>query len=444
MSPRRLIPYLLVFLALVGTYVGLRWHQDQKAATEKQAKLVFDFKTDEISAISLKRGAAEIQLTRQGAVWEITKPLKAKAEPSALEEMVKTLAQLRMERDLGPGEVKAFGLEPPGLVVSFTAKGEPHRVALGSPAPGGRGYYIRRDEGPNILLVATRTKDALDQQLVALRDKTLWSFSPEQVTALKIRSAKTQADLEKSGAKTWRWRGRPDFKVRSERLELSLQTLSEARIIGFPAAPKDLRAAGLAPQAKTEVTLVTPQGAQTLFLGAVSGQGIFGRVGAQGPVVEVSRDLQEQLTGLPPILEDRRLWSGSVREVHRVVWGLPGKTWTAVREKDAWKLSGPDKAAVQQPAPRLEMALVKFQKLEYLNLLPKAGAAGSPVFTLEFLDGAGKSLFRLEEMGKKGEAVEVRTKTGETTLQALVPQKHFAPWQAEMARLTAPPPQPPK
>jgi hypothetical protein len=54
-------------------------------------------------------------------------------------------------------------------------------------------------------------------------------------------------------------------------------------------------------------------------------------------------------------------------------------------------------------------------------------------------------MFRLEELGSAGQAgVGVHTKTGETVMTAMVPQQNFSRWQEEMARLTAPPPQPKK
>ena len=417
MSPRRLLPYLVVFLVLVGTYAGLRWHQAQKEAREERAKQVFGLKADEISALTLKRDQAEIQLTRQGAAWEITKPLKARADALAAGDLVKALAQLKLERDLGPGDLKGFGLDKPGLVISFTAKGQPQQLALGSPAPGGRGFYVRKDEGPNILLVAAGVRDALDQPLDALRDKTLWAFDPGQVKSLQLRTAKTQVSLAKTAAGTWRWEGRPDFRVRPDRVEQLLRRLSEARITGFPPAPKDFWAAGLAPRAQTEVSVATPQGVQTLFIGARVKEGYYARVGDQGPVVQVGLPVPEEIARTIPILEDRRLWSGALMEVHKVVWGTPGKTWTATKEMDFWKLTGPDKAEIKQSAPRVEMALANFQNLEYSSLLPQAGAPGNAAFTLEFFDGAGKSRFSLEELGQPGQAgVEVRTKTGDTVV----------------------------
>lgn len=439
MNPRRLIPYLVVFLVAVGAYAGLQWHQAQKETREQQAKLVFDFKAEQISAINLKRDKDEIQLTRQGAAWEITKPLKARADARVMEEMVQTLAQLKMERDLGPGDLKGFGLDKPGLVISFTVEGKEHQLALGGTSPSSRGYYVRRNDGPDVLIIANQSREPLDQHLAALRDKTLWTFDPKQVKALKIRSGKTQVDLEKSDA-SWTWKGRSGFRVRADRVNQLLQQLSEARITGFPEVPKDLRAAGLAPQAETEVTLTTPQGLQTLAIGARAKEGYYARVETQGPVVQVGLPLPDEIARTMTILEDRRLWSGAILEVRQAVWGTPAKTWTATKELDSWKFSGPDKAELKQPGPRVEMALVNFQNLEYSSLLPQAPAPGKEAFFLELLDGAGKSMFRLDELNQPGQAgVAVRTKTGEIVVTAVVPQQNFSRWQEEMTRLTTPP-----
>lgn len=444
MNPRRLIPYLLVFLVVAGAYVGLRWHSWQQTTREERAKEIYNFKEAEITAFSLKRPKEEIQVSRQGTGWEITKPLKTKADVEDADELAKALARLKMLRDLGPGDFKAFGLEPPGLVVSFTAKGEQHQLALGQAVPGGRAYYVRKDNGPNILLIATGFKDSLDQQLTALRDKTLWPFKPAEVKALKIKTEKVEVNLEKTDANTWRWVGRTGFRVRADRVAQLLQRLSDTGVMAFnPPKPKDLRAAGLAPQAKTQVTLMTPQGAETLFLGGQVEKGIYARLGAQGELVQVNRDEVEQIARTVEILEDRRLWSGAVTAVHKIVWGEPGKTWTAVKEQNSWKLTGPDGAEFTKAAPLVEMALVNFQNLEYSSLLPQVTASGPANFAIEFCDGTGKPLLRLEEWGKPAEsAVQIRAQSGDIKQAALVILKNFTQWQEEMNRLTTPPPKP--
>jgi hypothetical protein len=219
-----------------------------------------------------------------------------------------------------------------------------------------------------------------------------------------------------------------------------LLQLKEARISDFPPAPKDLKTVGLAPQAKTEVTLETPKGAETLFLGTETGADVHARLGARGEIVRLNKDLAEQIAKTAAGLEDRRLWSGSVSEVGKVVWGPPGKTWTAVREGNSWKITSPEKTEITQSPTSVELALLDFQKIEYTSIVPKAGAAGPPAFVLEVLGVGGKPLFRLEETGKKGQEVEVRTKAGETALTALLPRKNFAWWQDKLAQVTKPKP----
>lgn len=444
MNPRRLIPYVVVFLILAGTYLGLRWHQAQKETQEQQAKQIFNYQEAEITALTLKRGSEEVQLTRQGAVWEMTKPVKAKTDPETVGHLVRTLAELKKERDLGTGEAKTFGLDETALSLSFTAKGEQHRLVVGEPVPGGRGHYARKDDGPNVLMISTGAREALNQQALSLRDKTLWAFDPAQVKAIKIRTDKTLVDLEKNGA-AWRWVGRADFKVRAERVEALLRQLKQARIIDFPAAaPKDLRAAGLAPQAKTAVTLTTPQGAETLSLGVGTGSEVYARQGDHGQVVKVGKELPEQIARAASTLEDRRLWSGSIVEVGTVVWGASGKNWTAVRTPDSWNITGPENVELKQDFQRLQMLLSNFQNLEYLSLLPRAGAPAKEAFRVEFYDLAGNPIFNLVELAKKGDIAEVLARSGNTTIAGAVPQKNFTSWQEELSRLTTPPATPKK
>ena len=268
MNPRRLIPYAVVFLALVATYVGLWWYQAHREVREIQAKQVFAFKTGEISAITLKRPDGEIQLARQGKDWEITRPQKAKADAATVEEMLRQLANLEMVRDLGPGDLKVFGLDQPALQVSFIAKGEQHRLALGEAVPASQGYYARKDDAPGVFIIAPGARDSLNLQLLALRDRNLWAFNADQVKSLRIRNDQNQVDLEKGSGNTWGWVGRPGMRLSSPRMEQLLQELSGVQVTEFPAAPPpDLQAAGLAPQARMEVTIATPQGVESLYLG---------------------------------------------------------------------------------------------------------------------------------------------------------------------------------
>ncbi len=430
MTPRRLIPYVVIFLVLVGVYGGLRWRQEQQVARDEQAKKVFHLKEADISDLSLVRGKDEVRLVKKDKVWRLTAPLDTKADQTIVDSMLTTLARLRKERDLGEEkDLKPFGLDKPGLVVKFTAQGQPHQLAIGAKAPGDHNYYVLRDQDPRLLTISTGSKDSLDRQLLALRDKTLLTFITGEVKGLRVKSPKTTVALEKTGSQTWRWVGRPDFRVRGDRVEKLLRDIHIARARKFlEPAPKKLTALGLVPDHQTEITVVTPAGDQTLWLGTKKDDTVYGRIGAGGPVVLVDAALAAEVDKTLASLEDRRLWSGAIPAVHQVVWGPPGKTWTARKDQNTWKITGPDQASTQQPAVRLEMALWNFQKLEGEPILPPSAPKGPPTFILELLDKSGKPLLHLEEVGAQGkDRLKIRTGEGKSAVTASHPPGAIQP-----------------
>jgi hypothetical protein len=228
--------------------------------------------------------------------------------------------------------------------------------------------------------------------------------------------------------------------VRGDRVEKLVRDIHIARARNFlEPPPKKLADLGLAPDRQIEITVTTPAGDQVLWLGAKKDDTVYARIGAAGPVVLVDAALAAEVDKTLKSLEDRRLWSGAIPAVHQIVWGPPGKTWTARKNQDTWKITGPDQATTQQPAARLEMALWNFQKLEGEKNLPAGGPPkNSPVFILELLDQADKPLLHLEELGAPGkDRLTVSTREGERTATVLAPLAPFRQWQEEMHRLTA-------
>jgi hypothetical protein len=441
MTPRRLIPYLVIFLVLAGAYVGLHWRREWQAARDEEAKKVFRFQEADISDLSLVRGKDEVRLVKQDKVWRLTAPLDTKADQTIVDSMLTTLARLRKERDLGvEKDLKPFGLDKPGLVVKFTAQGKPRQLSIGAKVPGDQNYYALQDQDPHLLTISMGSKDSLDRQLLALRDKSLLTFIVDEVKGLKVKGPKTPVALEKTGPQTWRWTGRPDFRVRSDRVEKLVRDLHIARAKNFlEPLPKKLEPLGLVPDRRTQITVVTPAGDQTLWFGAKKGDAVYARIGAAGPVVLADAALADAVAKTLASLEDRRLWSGAIPAVHQVVWGPPGKTWTAKKDQEDWKITGPDQAATQQPAARIELALWNFQKLELEKIQPPGSVPkGSPTFILELLDKDGNPFMRLEEVGAPAkDRVTIRIQEGKNTVTVLVAQGPFRQWQEEMRRLTA-------
>jgi hypothetical protein len=461
MTPKRLLPFLAIFLVLACIYFFLEWQRDRAAHNEQEAKRLFAVKEPDITAITIKRSGEEIRLVREGQDWRLDQPLKDRADGLAMNSLLAALSQLRLHRDLGPQtDLKPFGLDQPAFVISFMVGDKSHTINVGKKAPGGQGYYVGRDQDPKVVLIDAAAKDTLDRPLSALRNRILFDFSPEQVKALRVKIGANQVALEKKD-NSWTIVGREPFKIYPDRLERLLRFISLARVKEFAPEPlKDLKTYGLAPPA-LELTVVTDKGEQTLSVGARKQEECYARQGDQGPVVLMESLLLdlftsplESVAGLkhnplwehvrgafPNYLEDRRLWTGEVKDVAGLTWGPPEKTWTAAKTEDFYKFTGPDKQELRQPAVRVELALLKLRELEVERPLSSPTSEDKAKNSVELRNAGGQTLFRLEELGLANGQVKVRYLTGGgSPREALVSKPAFDQWQKEMSQLAAAPP----
>ncbi len=461
MTPRRLLPFLAVFLVLAATYFGLEWHRGKVARDKEEAKKIFTVKGPDITAITIKRSAEEIHLVKDGKIWRMDRPLKEQADKVAMNSLVASLSRLRLTRDLGPEkDLKPFGLDQPSLAVSFTVGDKSFTLDVGKKSPGVQGYYARRDQDPRVLIIDTATRESLDRPLSDLRNRALFDFTADQVIALRVKTGSTQVVLEKKG-NTWTWVGHENVKMYPDRLERLLRFLNLARVKEFvPGSPKDLKTYGLAPPVLA-LTIKTDKGEQHLFLGSRKKDECYARQGDQAPVVltesllldfftvplESVADLKTnpawgQVRGVfPNYLEDRRLWTGEVKDVASLTWGTPEKTWTAAKSGDFYNLTGPDKNEVRQPAIRFELALLKLRELEAERQFSSVNPGEKGKNSLELRGADGKTIFLLEEISASNSQVKVRYVTGtEAPKEVLVAKTAYDQWQKDMEQLTVPKP----
>jgi hypothetical protein len=457
MTPRRLLPFLAVFLVLAGSYFFLEWYRNKKAQEKEEAKRIFNVKQTDISTITLHRQSEEIRLVKEGKDWRLAHPLKDQADGITMNSLLTAMASLRLDRDLGPEkDLKPYGLDQPPLVVSFTTGDQSHTLAVGKKVPGGQGYYARRDQDPRVLIIAASSQESLDRPLSALRNRALFDFTVDEVKALRVKKGSTQVVLKKKND-IWRWAGREKFTIYPDRLKRLLDFVSKARAKDFVSdAPKNLSAYGLAPPV-LKITVVTDKGDQRLFLGARKKDECYARQGDQGPVVLMENLLLDLLTSpletvaalqknplwaqvrgsFPQYLEDRRLWTGEVKDVANLTWGPPEKTWKGAKDKDFFQLTGPDNQELRQPAIRLELALLKLRELEVDRPEIPRNSKAKVKNSVELRNAEGQTLFRLEELGVSNGQVKVRYAGGTaSSRKALVSRKAYDQWQKEMKQLT--------
>ncbi|MFP3866654.1 MAG: DUF4340 domain-containing protein [Desulfobacteraceae bacterium] len=443
MRIKKLLPYLVVLLVVAGAFFISEHYQSQKEAEEQAAKKIFSLPADKITTITLKRDSQEIKLTRDKN-WKIIQPLHTPADDLAVNSLRETLAGLEKQRQLEvePEKLSEYGLDHPELVVDFSADSETHQLCVGHKVPGGRSYYAQQQGDGKVLLISAVDKETLDKNLTALRDKTIFTISPEQANALQIKTARLDLDLKKTGPETWSLEDSPDTRIRSDRVESLLRQLSSLRAQEFVSEkPENLEVYGLAPEPAARLTISQDEQKETLLLGAKKDKLCYAHKPGSLPIFQVDREMLEGLPTSKSRLEDRRLWSGKEAEVQKMSWGPPEQQIKAVKEKDDWRLSFPDGKVEKKPAMQLGRVLWKLKELEYERLAPsESPSPDAPRFTLQLSGAQDEPLLSLETFAAPApDLLRVRSQQGKQTLDVLVAEKSFAAWRQELNNLFAAP-----
>ncbi len=442
MSGRKLLPYLAVLLVVAVGWLGSQVYQSRKESREKEAKKLFRVHEGDITQVILRKGSSEIVLQKNGQ-WRLTRPVEAKADPAVVASLLGTLARLDKQRALSvsPDELKGFGLDLPAFTVEFIASGVTHTLKVGAPTPGGRTYYALADADSQVQVINSYDKESLDRNLTNVRDKTIFTFSPEKVSTLAFRTPAGALTFQRT-ARGWTAKEQPATKIREDKVEAFLRQLTMMKVQEFIAdQPADLKRFGLAPEAQITIAVTQDQDTQTLKVGGMAGERRYARKEGSPPVFAIAAPALAPLPLTLASWEDRRLWDGKEAKVAKIVWGPPEQATTAVKTPEGWKLTDPAGRTVEQPEMRGELALAKLKELEYSRLLPGTEQpAGAARFRVEMAAADGQGVVTLEEFPAPQPAmILVRVRRGGETLTAVVADKSWREWLRELEALAVPP-----
>jgi hypothetical protein len=440
MKGRKLLPYLLILLIVGGGFVFSEYYQSRQLAQEKEAKKVFHLQEKDLVSLTLKEDKGTILLQKKGADWEIVQPITSRTDSFTLTSLFSSLTGLEKQRELpvAPDKLKDFGLDKPAFTLEIKEGEKTRQLKIGQKTPGDRSFYAQLDQDNHIFLINAADKEALDRDLTALRDKAIFTLSPEKVTEVILQTPKSEMALKKTNSSHWIITGQPQTKIRSDRVETLLRQLTMAKALAFVAEkPTDLKKYGLEPAPAARLTLSQEKQTETLLLGGRQQERYYAQKKGVTPVFLVDKDLYLKMPVSPGQLEDRRLWSGKEDEVRKITWGSPDKRFEAVKEKEAWKITAPDGKEQEVPEFRLGLALAKLKEIDYSRLLaPNSPVSGTAKFSLQLKGSEDKLLFTLEEFPSSTSGqVQVKAVQGDETTIALIPDQAIPAWQAEIDKL---------
>ena len=296
---RRMTLWALGAAALVGGWVALFETGDPGP---EDGEPVFAVPAPDIAAVTLERPGeppVRVARTEDGFAVAAGDEEPAPADPTEADLLFQNAASLRFERELGPatGDLSAFGLDPPGLVVRIETGTESRAAGFGgeTPTPGRR--YLRSGEA--VLVVPAFARDNFARSAWDLRDQRVFRFEHPAARRLQLTAGGETVEIERAEG---RWWIRRPFAFAADPWAASqlASRILDAEMLGLaapgagedPFAGEELRAAldlAVRPEERPE--------SRTLRFGAPSRDplGVFARVEGDPLVFVVAGSLRDEL-----------------------------------------------------------------------------------------------------------------------------------------------------
>ena len=138
--------------------------RDEKPETAKEA---FSFKREDITGITVTRGAETITLENQDNKWLIKQPINAAADDSAINSLIGDLVSARIEREFAnpsADALKGYGLDSPAVKLDINLKGgKTQHIDLGGKAPLESSAYARLNGSPNVAVIGSSLLASADR-----------------------------------------------------------------------------------------------------------------------------------------------------------------------------------------------------------------------------------------------------------------------------------------
>lgn len=256
---------LYVALGVLGVLGGGLYLQNKKEA-ENAAKYTLggqsaalpklDIKEDDVKAIDkivLSKAAegtnpaVEVELTKSGEDWKLTKPMEAKANQANVKSMLDNLKTLKVTEQIdasATGYAKYGVSDDKGLHAVFS-KGNGVVLDARFGENGGRGQMTRITGKDGVFAVKGYSSYLYGRDIKGWRELGLFKFEEGDVTAATIQNEHGSFSFDKEGET---WKGK--FQKPKGSAE-PIKELDDSKVKDFVRAYKTLNADGFADKGKT-------------------------------------------------------------------------------------------------------------------------------------------------------------------------------------------------
>jgi hypothetical protein len=356
---------LLLIAAVAGVVVYYLEVKPGKPRDEEpdKTKPAFNFKREDLAAITITRGSETTNLEFRDNKWLITQPVNALADESVLNSLVGDLVSARIDQEFNPsgGDLKSYGLTEPAVKLELKLKnGQVHRVQLGSKDPLGSSVYAQIDGSQNVAILPSGVLTNSDKSLNDLRERSVVGATQYELSSVKLTNESGTYELAKKDA-DWTIKSPVEGPADEREVSSLLSDITSAKAAEIVSeTSEDLSKYGLDKPRVALTTQLTTGGERTISLGSKVDDKYYAKASDRPQIFKVESSFYDKLnTGLAT-LRSKNFIKLNRDDLTRVQIKNPNLTLVAEKSSDG-------KWLVKEPADKKDKEAYTFKLFDPLE-----------------------------------------------------------------------------
>lgn len=376
---------------------------DKKSEEFRDRKLT-GLNTAQVTRVTLKTPAGEMELQKKGDHWDIVKPLRARGDDQKIADLIAQITTARIQQFVADdhGDLHGYGLaEPRGALTLFTQDDKQGQLLQigGVPEKEKDQRYVRFAPRGFVYTVPKESEEILNTKPDDLRDRHLVRVDTNILDRITIAPAdKTKTLLARKG-ENWTIASLNNTPANSGEIRRFIDTLQNERVTKFVEdVGSNLAKYGLdQPQLQltfssfaSENTAETKAGEQpfaTIAFGKVDGDNVYARLADEPFVVAVRRGLVDQIFTDPLQWQELSIFKFKPEQIHRFSIATDKELSMERDEKKQWRWLKGSGEINQANVQSLISALANLRAVRWLGTTAPRNGLDKPQLTITFMYG---------------------------------------------------------
>ncbi len=382
-----------------------------------------DLTTLQVTRVILKTPAGEMELEKQGDVWSIVKPLRARADGQKVSDLISQVTSARVTQFVADdrGDLHPYGLaQPRGAITIFKAEDkEGQALQIGAPDEKEKEQvYVRYAPRSFVYTLPKKIEEMLKTTPAELRDRHLVRFDSNSLDRMTLEAPGRAKTVLARQDQRWTIANKNNQPANVSEVNRLLEALKNEPVTRFVEdVASDLPKYGLdQPQLVVTFSAFASENTgesnagerplATVAFGKVENDEVFARVGEEPFIVAVKRSLLDKILTDPVQWQEVAIFKFKPEEVHRLNVVTDHETALVRGPNGAWTRAVGEEPIEATNAQSLVNTLSSLRAVRWVSGPPPTQAFDQPQAVITFSSSPDdKATHKLNVGGPAGEGM---------------------------------------